>query len=166
MLRINTANKAIDLFGAGKHGWRDGAIANGIEPTEFEAAFLNAVQEEIANFIEASGMALDAANNGQLRSILRVSWSVITAARNAVIRDALMCDTIGGAFTVTLPAAPAANDMVRFADYSGTFATNNLTIGRNGKKIMGLAENMVVGNNNVSIVLTYIDAVQGWRVTV
>ena len=63
-----------------------------------------------------------------------------------------------------MPGTPAANEVVRVADYAGTFATNNLTVARNGLKIMGLAEDMTISQNNASITLTYIDATQGWRV--
>lgn len=34
-------------------------------------------------------------------------------------------------------------------------ATNNLTVGRNGSTIMGLAENMTVSENNVEFTLVY-----------
>jgi len=92
-------------------------------------------------------------------------WTTITAdPAPAVAGSSYLCNTSSAAFTVTLPAAPAANDLVRIADYAGTFATNNLTLGRNALNIMGLAEDMVISTNNVSITLTYVDATQGWRI--
>lgn len=95
-----------------------------------------------------------------------LTWTTITADPNpAVAGSSYMCNTTSAAFTVTLPAAPAANDFINIADYAGTFATNNLTIGRNGLKIMGLSEDMTIRTNNASITLTYIDATQGWRLT-
>lgn len=93
-----------------------------------------------------------------------VLWSTKTTTYTAVAGDSLMCNTTSAAFTVTLPASPAANDLVRIADYAGTFATNNLTIGRNGNKIMGLSEDMVVSTNNVSLTLQYIDSSRGWAI--
>ena len=90
-------------------------------------------------------------------------WTTITAdPAPAVVGSSYQCNTTSAAFTVTLPAAPAANDLVRIADYAGTFATNNLTIGRNALNIMGLAEDMVISTNNVSLTLQYIDASRGW----
>lgn len=93
------------------------------------------------------------------------TWTTKTANYTAVNGDALMCNTTSSAFTITLPASPAANDTVRIADYAGTFATYNLTVGRNALKIMGLSEDMTISTNNTSITLTYIDATQGWRIT-
>ena len=168
MHRIDTPNKAIDLFGAGRHGWRDGALASGIRATEFNAAFQNMVQEELAAVVEAAGLTLDPANHTQLlaalQSVLKISWTKISAALTAVAGTALLCDTTSAAFTVTLPAAPAFNTLVHIADYAGKFAVNNLTVARNGSNIMGLAENMVISTNNVSLTLQYIDATQGWRI--
>lgn len=91
-------------------------------------------------------------------------WVVKTAAYTALTGDAIQANTSAGAFAITLPVSPAANDLVRIADYAGTFATSNLTVGRNGSNIMGLAEDMTISTNNISIALQYIDATQGWRV--
>lgn len=91
-------------------------------------------------------------------------WQTKSANYTAVAGDRLWCDTTTAAFTITLPATPAANDTVTVADYAGTFATNNLTIARNGSKIMGITEDMTISTNNVSIDLVYVDATQGWRI--
>ena len=48
-----------------------------------------------------------------------------------------MANTSGGAFTITLPGSPSANDRVVISDYGGTFDTYNLTVGRNGKQDYG-----------------------------
>lgn len=91
-------------------------------------------------------------------------WQIKTANYNAVSGDAIQADTSTAAWTLNLPAAPAVNDSVSVADYAGTFGINKLTIARNGSKIMGLAEDMTVSTNNVSLELQYIDATKGWRV--
>lgn len=64
---------------------------------------------------------------------------------------------------MTLPASPADGDQVRFIDCSGTFATNNLTVARNGKKIMGLTADMTVNTNNAAATLIYVSANGDWR---
>lgn len=51
MRRIDTSTAAQDLFGKGKHGWRNGNPQAGVRPTQFNAEFVNALQEEIANAI-------------------------------------------------------------------------------------------------------------------
>ena len=60
-----------------------------------------------------------------------------------------------GSFTVTLPATPLANDVVAILDNKSSFATNPLSVARNGNNIMGLAEDMVVDTNNISFELIY-----------
>lgn len=77
MERINTTNKDVDLFGAGKHGFRDGNPGGGIFATFLSAAWFNALQEEVANLIEAFGDALNAADRTQLRKAVFQSPSML-----------------------------------------------------------------------------------------
>jgi hypothetical protein len=97
-----------------------------------------------------------------------VSWNTtkITANPNpAVTGVGYFADTTSAAFTVTLPATPAAGAVIGIADYANTFATNNLTVGRNGSNIGGVANNAVLSTNGVSVTFVYVDATQGWIVT-
>ena len=97
-----------------------------------------------------------------------VSWNTtkITANPNpAVTGVGYFCDTSTAAFTVTLPATPAAGAVVGIADYANTFATNNLTVGRNGSNIGGVAANATLSTNGLSVTFVYVDATQGWIVT-
>lgn len=71
MRRIDTTNRAIDLFGAGKHGWKNGVPGTSDRPTEGTAPFFNAVQEEFANALEGHGVVLDPENNAQLSDVLK-----------------------------------------------------------------------------------------------
>jgi hypothetical protein len=52
--------------------------------------------------------------------------------------------------------------ILSFIDYAGTFDTNNLTIGRNGHKIQGVAEDLTVSVERAGLTLVYVDATQGW----
>jgi len=74
MHRINTPNKVPDLFGVGKHGWRDGDKAAGINATEFNAAFQNTIQEELASIPEAAGLVLGE-GNAQILQALNVLFA-------------------------------------------------------------------------------------------
>lgn len=92
-------------------------------------------------------------------------WSVITSNPNpAVTNNGYICDTSGAAFSVTLPAAPAVGDIISFTDGASTFDTENLTIGRNSLKIMGLDEDMTVLTKNAAFSLVYESAAKGWRI--
>jgi hypothetical protein len=97
-----------------------------------------------------------------------VSWNTtkITANPNpAVTGVGYFADTTSAAFTITLPSSPAAGAVVGVADYANTFATNNLTIGRNGSNIGGSANNAILSTNGLSVTFVYVDATQGWIVT-
>jgi hypothetical protein len=68
-----------------------------------------------------------------------VNWDTTpkTTGFTAVSGNGYFCDTTSAAFTVTLPATPSAGDIVAIADYNGTAATNNITVGRNSSNING-----------------------------
>lgn len=70
--------------------------------------------------------------------------STITSNTSAVSGTTYLCNTSGGAFTVTLPA-PSVGAFVGIVDANGTFDTNNLTLAPNGgEKIMYLAASKVL----------------------
>ena len=97
-----------------------------------------------------------------------VSWNTtkITADPSpAVTGVGYFCDTSSAAFTVTLPATPAAGAVIAIADYANTFATNNVTVDRNGSDIGGIADNATLSTDGVSLTFVYVDATQGWIVT-
>lgn len=78
MLRIATATKSTDLFGAGKHGFTDGNAQGGTPPTQFSALWCNAVQEAIAQTVEGSGLTLDGDDHTQLHkavAIIARTWT-------------------------------------------------------------------------------------------
>lgn len=65
--------------------------------------------------------------------------------------------------TLTLPASPALGDTIAIYDASGTAATNNITIARNGNKINGLTEDAIVDVNQAVSLLVYTGATLGWK---
>jgi len=78
-----------------------------------------------------------------------------TANYTAAINEGVLTDTTAGAFTVTLPASPITGAVVVVADDSNSWGTNNLTIGRNGSTIAGLAEDLVCDISSISVQLIY-----------
>jgi hypothetical protein len=91
------------------------------------------------------------------------AWVAKTANYTAVAGDRILADTSGGAFTITLPASASQGDTIEIIDASSSFGTNNLTIARNGLKIMGLAEDMTASTTNAAFTLVYYNATNGWR---
>jgi len=112
----------------------------------------------------SAGQAIVTNGSGTLSfATARLAWqSVQTTGFTAVAGRAYPCDTTSAAFTVTLPASPAAGDLVTLTDYAGTFNTNNLLVNPNGNKVEGSAVNQAVSTNRGSVNLVYIDSTQGW----
>ena len=84
-----------------------------------------------------------------------LEYVVKTANYTTFDLEGVLADTSGGAFTVTLPATPAAGAQVVIADSGNAWGTNNLTIGRNGSTIANVAENLVCNITGVSVQLVY-----------
>ena len=84
----------------------------------------------------------------------------------AVNGDQLLINTsgsgIGTPVTINLPASPAIGNEVHFIDSGNSFASNNLTIGRNSSNILGAASNLVVNTNSAAFTLVYVNATRGW----
>jgi hypothetical protein len=81
--------------------------------------------------------------------------TVKTANFTAAANDGVQTNTSGGAFTVTLPATPAVGDQIIVTDSAGSWATNNLTVGRNGSTIESLAEDLICNISSVSAQFVY-----------
>jgi hypothetical protein len=97
-----------------------------------------------------------------------VNWqtgSIKTATFTAVNGEGYFCNTSGGAFTMNLPSSPSAGNIVSVKDYANSFDTQNLTIGRGGSNIGGLAQDAILSTEGTSITLVYVDATKGWLVT-
>jgi hypothetical protein len=65
--------------------------------------------------------------------------------------------------TLTLPASPTLGQEVVVIDATGSAATNNITILRNGGKINGLTEDAILDVNQGTSVFTYTGTALGWR---
>ncbi|MFM9902127.1 MAG: hypothetical protein ACKVOT_14040 [Polaromonas sp.] len=141
MQRISTATKAVDLFGPGKHGFKDGDLANGVAPTDLTAAWFNDVQEELLRVIEAAGLSPAPSTRDQLFSAIQSLNSgfngVATFSVDAVLTAAHIGNLIRltgtNARTFTLPALPdLAGPSVSFFNAS----TAALTVSRAGPDVI------------------------------
>jgi len=92
-----------------------------------------------------------------------VEWQAVQTSSITVSSGrGYFVDTTSAAITLTLPTSPSQGDTISFIDYAGTFDTNNLTIGRNGHKIQGSANDLTVATERAGLSLVYVDATQGW----
>ena len=117
------------------------------------------------SFVIPSGVTIT--NSGTQTGFGRtgtVNWDTTakTASFTGVSGNGYFVNTTSGAITVTLPASPSAGDIIGINDYARTFATNNVTINRNGSNIQGSASNGTISTNGQSTMLVYVDGTKGW----
>jgi len=98
-----------------------------------------------------------------------VNWDTTakTASFTAVSGNGYFVNTTSGAITMTLPASPSSGDIVSVKDYAYTFATNNLTVNRNGSPIGGGTgvDTIVYSTNGDFLTFIYVDGTKGWVLT-
>jgi hypothetical protein len=130
---------------------------NAIEPQSGTTLTLGASGDTVA-------LAAGALQSGFGRSG-SVNWDTTpkTSGFTAVSGNGYFVNTTSAAITVTLPATPAAGDIVAISDYANTSATNNITVGRNGSLIDGVAIDGTISVNGQVYTLVYIDATEGWK---
>jgi hypothetical protein len=83
-----------------------------------------------------------------------IQFSRKTSNYTAVVNEGIIADTTSGTWTLTLPSAPATGDQVIVAD-GGSWAVTNLTIGRNGKTIEGVADNYLLDVTGAQVQFIY-----------
>jgi hypothetical protein len=86
-----------------------------------------------------------------------VSSNITMAANNNYFVDT------AAARTLTLPASPTLGDTIAVYDATGTAATNNITLARNGNKINGQTLDAIIDVNQSASILVYTGATLGWR---
>ena len=101
-------------------------------------------------------------NSGlQTKGYITVNSSTVTTY-TTVAGEQIFANTTTAAITITLPASPSTGDEVTIIDARGTFATNNLTVGRNGQPINTGTSDLVLSTDGQAITLVYVDATRGW----
>lgn len=83
-----------------------------------------------------------------------ITYVTKTANYTTSAGEGVIADTSGGTFTITLPASPSTGDQVIIADGSN-WATTNLTVGRNGSTIEGVASDLTCDVEGISVTMVY-----------
>ena len=88
----------------------------------------------------------------------------VTSNTNLVSGGQYIVNTNSTAISLTLPAVGAASlgESITIIDGTGNAVNNNITISRNGNKIQGLSENLIVDSNRAAFTLIYYNVAQGW----
>ena len=95
------------------------------------------------------------------QSYFTITSSSITAY-TAVAGDQLLINTTQTGVTITLPASPAVGSEIVIIDARGTFASNAVTVERNGQPINSGTNNLSLSTNGQAITLVYVDSTRGW----
>lgn len=141
MDRISTSTKAVDLYGPGKHGFKNGNLSLGIPPTDFNAEFFNGVQEELLAVIEGAGLTPDAGTLNQLQQAIQLMIAAATAqdykASVRVATTANIANLAGGSPNAVDGIALALNDRILVKDQAtpaqnGIYVVTTLGTGANG----------------------------------
>lgn len=141
MDRISTSTKAVDLYGPGKHGFKNGNLSLGIPPTDFNAEWCNGLQEEVLAVIEGAGLVPAAGTLNQLQQAINAM--ITAAAANdfktsvRVATTATIANLAGGAPNVLDGVALAAIDRILVKDQAtsaqnGIYVVTTLGTGANG----------------------------------
>jgi hypothetical protein len=83
------------------------------------------------------------------------TWITKSANYTALPYDRILASTSGGVFTITLPLSPTLGYSVTIIDNTRTWATNNLTVARNGSTIEGLSEDLTCNVSGKLILVIY-----------
>lgn len=124
MDRINGAG-TIDL-GGGKRGFQDENLAVGQEGTEVTAAWLNAIQEELASIIEGEGLAMSAGDLNLLGKAIALRLIRRNVTSWTTIRSMTTTAPPGGAAATDTYLVPAgatgawAGNTGKLAEWNGT----------------------------------------------
>jgi hypothetical protein len=93
-----------------------------------------------------------------------ITWSIVNTNSTMAARQGYFVDTTTGPITMTLPTSATLGDTIRINDLAGTFSANNLTVARNGHKIQGIANDLLVNVDQSSFGLVYSNSTYGWKV--
>ena len=129
--------------------------------TDFETAaptFLNAMRSPFIAEMNAAIAAINTLSGfGATVEFVAVGDSPVTVVAESIY----MCDTTGGAITLTLPSSPSQGAKVVIIDQKGKFNSNAVTLARNGKNINGAAADVTLELDGTRAELIY-NTTYGW----
>ena len=98
-------------------------------------------------------------------TIIEKGYATITDSNTpytSVAGAQIFANTTSNPITINLPLSPSVGDEVTIIDTRASWASNNLTVGRNGQPINTVSSDLTLSNAGQSITLVYIDATRGW----
>lgn len=134
MHRIDTPNSIPNINGVGKRGFRNGDKVNGIAATELDADWCNAGQEELCNFIESQGIALNKADRTQLKQAIDKALSIRPSQPTAFNNLKLSANGTNALITCSADAISLRNlaGTLGMAVLGANVTINSAAVGANG----------------------------------
>lgn len=109
MYRIDTSTKAVNLFGTGKHGFKNGDAGAGDPATALDAAYFNELQETLAFVAEQAGITLAKGDFTQLYDAIALMIAAAVPTVPAQEYKGYVTGGSGTAYTLTPTTASVAN---------------------------------------------------------
>ena len=100
-----------------------------------------------------------------LQQSLFGAWREVNTGYSLSKYERVIVNTSNGAISLTLPSTPNFGDEIQIVDGTGNAGTNNITINRNGNKILGTDSDLTIDVNRASVTMVYYNASQGWILT-
>lgn len=124
------------------------------------ATSADAAQSAAADAAVARQQAQSWAHQAQEWATWNTTFVVTTTAVNKPLINREACAVTVAGCLITLPPDPHPGWQVLVS--VGAFT--NTVVDRNGKNIMGFAENMTIDKPNVTVTLLFVDSTHGWGV--
>ena len=115
----------------------------------------NWTSNTLYGFLNEVKTALDGKKS---RNVIKTLFNYSASAFDVVLVDS------SNLVTITLPLSASRGDEIYISDVTGQAFTNNITVARNGHKVNGLAENLVMDVDMCSVRLIYDNVSTGWHI--
>lgn len=121
-------------------------------------------ESAIVDITTFGGSVSGGSSGGGGSGVPAFAWNIASSNATMSANNGYFVDTTSAAKTMTLPTSATLGDTIRINDLAGTFGTNNLTVSRNGHKIQGTSDDLLVDVNQTSFGLVYSNSTYGWKV--
>lgn len=161
---VNTATAEMATYKAARTSDR---IIFNIQLENIEG--ITATRRKTVAYFEANLLA-DAFSSGSdptAATVTKIPASFVVVTDSITIMVAggrYALDTTAATRTITLPSTPSIGDTIELFDAQGTWATNNGTLARNGKKLEGATANLTLDVSSAGLILEYVGGAKEWRV--
>jgi hypothetical protein len=125
---IQTANKQVDKFGSGKHGFSAGNPSGGVPATYLSQAWCDNIQQEIVNVIEGAGIAV---NPGSQTQLFQAIQAIYAGASGNDYKASVRAATVGANITLA-GGAPNTLDGVTLVANDRILVKDQTTASQNG----------------------------------